>query len=174
MIDLHRSIPLCTAHACTLLQKGSCTSAPSVQVSKVFSPQLLLLGRTKVFWHHWGPADTDLMKRLSLCHSVGKQDAISLWLKAKLSSEWVIHFWSHEQIGKSASEGVLRWFQVITRQHKLNVIPFLENHDMNTGALGNVEPQLIDDVRKNTANICIFSNGQFKRRILSSSFTSIS
>ena len=45
---------------------------------------------------------------------------------------------------------------------------------MNTGALGNDEPQLIDDVRKNTANICIFSNDQFKRRILSSSFTSIS
>ena len=60
-----------------------------------------------------------------------------------------------------------------TAQALRNSIPG-ENHDMTTGALGNDEPQLIEDVRKNTANICIFSNDQFKRRILSSSFTSIS
>ena len=51
---------------------------------------------------------------------------------------------------------------------------YLDNMDINTAALSTHEPRLIDDVRKNTANIFIFSNDQFKRRILSSSFTSIS
>ena len=82
-----------------------------------FSAQLLLLGRTKVFgitgdWHKYMG-----------CHTTGMHKAIDFHTAVVRVG---IPFWSHKQIGKSASEGVLRWFYIIIRQRVCSKDP--ESH----------------------------------------------
>lgn len=55
-----------------------------------------------------------------------------------------IPLWSHKQIGKLASEGVLRWFYIIIRQRMCS-------KDLGFQNLLNISAMM--EVRKNTAKI---------------------
>ena len=79
-----------------------------------FSAQLLLLGRTKVFGitgdrHLYTSYHTKRMHMAMRYHTAVVRVGIP--------------FWSHKQIGKSASEGVLRWFYIIIRQRMCSKDP---------------------------------------------------